>query len=199
MTLLLGCLLIGHEDQAARVAAAENKEDSGETTETPAGDSAPESSGDTAVPIDSGDSASIDTAAEDSGGNDSDSSGCTICRPAIRVETGGDPYAMADFAAMVGPDARTITIHNDGDIELNVSTVYVNNDMFSTCGEFTVSGWTNATPVDPGGATSFTLTYDAVAECIELAWLSLDQNVLHILSDDPEEPDYVIELQASGF
>ncbi|MBM4389864.1 MAG: choice-of-anchor D domain-containing protein [Deltaproteobacteria bacterium] len=125
--------------------------------------------------------------------------GCTVCAPRIDVDTGGDPYAITDFAAWFGPDTRTIVVSNDGDQVLTVNSVYVNNDMFSTCGEFYVSGWGGMTSLAPGDSTSFSLTYDAVAECIELAWKSLDQNVLHIISNDPAEPDYVIELQASGF
>ncbi len=125
--------------------------------------------------------------------------GCTVCAPRIEVDTGADPYAITDFAAWFGPDTRTIVVSNDGDQVLTVNSVYVNNDMFSTCGEFYVSGWGGMTSLAPGDSTSFSLTYDAVAECIELAWKSLDQNVLHIISNDPAEPDYVIELQASGF
>ncbi|MBM4364871.1 MAG: choice-of-anchor D domain-containing protein [Deltaproteobacteria bacterium] len=125
--------------------------------------------------------------------------GCTVCAPRIDVDTGTDPYAITDFAALFGPDTRTIVVSNDGDQVLTVNSVYVNNDMFSTCGEFYVSGWGGMTSLAPGDSTSFSLTYDAVAECIELAWKSLDQNVLHIISNDPAEPDYVIELQALGF
>ncbi len=124
---------------------------------------------------------------------------CSICAPRISVNTGGDPYAISDFFSVSGvPDTRTVTIGNEGDMPLSVVEVYVNNDVTSTCGEFSVRGWTATTALAPGESFYVSVSYHSTEECIEIANKALDQNVLHILSDDPAEPDYIIELSAMG-
>lgn len=52
----------------------------------------------------------------------------------------------------------------------------------------------------PGKTTSFKVTYrgDANSTCVDLSIKDLDNNVLHIISNDPVEDDYVIELQGSS-
>lgn len=125
---------------------------------------------------------------------------CDICSPLIDVDTGGsDPYSITDFNTLLGPDKRTITIQNVGDKDLNVSDVSVNNDFISTCGTFTLGGWTGAKTVKPYGTTTFNVTYSTTSGCLDVAQQSLDANVIHILSNDPGEPDYVIGIGGLGF
>lgn len=121
---------------------------------------------------------------------------CSICAPLIDVDTGGDPYSIEDFFVLVGlwDDTRTIQVHNDGDEDLVISSVGVNNDFISPCGSFSLSGWSSSETVSPGGSTSFEVSYSAVDTCIDLAQGSIDMNVLHIMSNDPGEPDYIISL-----
>ena len=124
---------------------------------------------------------------------------CDICSGLISVDTGGDPYTMDSFVSILGlPATEQVTISNVGDMDLDVSDVYVNNDTLSTCGTFTITGWRGATTLSPGGSTRFEVAYRASSVCVEVPLTSLDQNVIHILSDDPSQSDYVIELSAIG-
>jgi len=124
---------------------------------------------------------------------------CDICSGLIDVDTGGDPYTMDTFVSILGlPSSATAVITNVGDMDLSVSDVYVNNDTLATCGSFRISGWTGARTLSPGATTRFEVSYTATSVCVEVPLASLDQNVVHILSDDPSQPDYVIELSAIG-
>ncbi len=149
--------------------------------------------------------ATLTTDDPDEGRVDIDLSGegvslCEICSPLIDVDTGGsDPYSVTDFNTLLGPDKRVFTIQNVGDKDLDVSDVSVNNDFISTCGTFTLGGWTGAKSVKPYATTTFNVTYDTTSGCIDLAQQSLDANVIHILSNDPGEPDYVIGIGGLGF
>jgi hypothetical protein len=125
---------------------------------------------------------------------------CDVCSPLLEVDTGGSSaYAMTDFLSIYGSsDARTITVGNDGDEDLVVSDVEVKNDIIPSCGTFTLSGWTGSKTVAPGKTTSFKVTYKGDGTCVDLSFKELDNNVLHIYSNDPVEDDYVIELQGSS-
>ena len=124
---------------------------------------------------------------------------CDYCTPRIDVNTGGDPYSMPDFFSVLGSeDSRTVTVSNDGDEVLNVSDVSVNNDFLATCGEFKVKGWSGAKTLTPGASTSFEISYKSDGTCLEVPQKSLDCNVAHIISNDPSESDYVIELGGAG-
>lgn len=123
---------------------------------------------------------------------------CSVCSGLIRVETGGDPYSVTDFFSLGGsPDSRSWSIHNDGDMDLTVSSVTVNNDFISTCGSFSISSFSGPKTVPPSGSTNFTIAYSG-SSCIDLPQASLDANVVHILSDDPSQGDYVIEVGGIG-
>ena len=124
--------------------------------------------------------------------------GCTTCEPRIDVDTGGDPYAITDFFTLGSADRRTITVSNLGDVDLRVSDVYASNDIVATCGEFVVGGWSGAQVVAPGRRISFTVAYEITDNCLDLPVPELDSNMLHILSSDPYEPDWAIQLQGSG-
>ncbi|MDP2312108.1 MAG: choice-of-anchor D domain-containing protein [Pseudomonadota bacterium] len=124
---------------------------------------------------------------------------CDICSPLIDVDTGADPYAITDFFSLFGStDSRTITIQNIGDMDLTVSSVVVNNDALATCGSFTVGGWGSAETLTPYQTASFTLSYRATESCLEVAQAGFDANVVHILSNDPSENDWVIELSGAA-
>lgn len=125
---------------------------------------------------------------------------CDYCSPVITVDTGGSSdYALQDFLSLFGStDSRTISIGNDGDQDLEVRSIDVNNDFLATCGTFWLSSWSGSATVKPGKTTSFTVNYKATETCLDVAQLSLDANVIHILSNDPSEGDYVIEIGGTG-
>ena len=124
---------------------------------------------------------------------------CDVCGPLITVDTGGSSdYAITDFNTLFGTDTRTVTIGNDGDQDLDISLVDVNNDFLQPCGTFSVGGG-RATSVAPGRTTSFTISYKTTDTCLDIPQKSLDANVVHITSNDPAEPDYVIEVGGIGF
>jgi hypothetical protein len=124
---------------------------------------------------------------------------CGVCSGLISVDTGGDPYTIDSFVSVLGfPSSVNVTVTNVGDMDLAVSDVYVNNDTLATCGTFSVSGWRGAATLTPGGSSRFTVDYRASSVCLEVPLTALDQNVLHILSDDPSQGDYVVELSGVG-
>lgn len=125
---------------------------------------------------------------------------CDICSPLITVDTGGpSDYAIDDFLSIFGSkDTRTVTIGNDGDEDLVVSGIAVNNDFILTCGNFALGGWGGSETVAPGRETTFTITYKATDPCLDAPVRELDVNVAHIYSNDPVESDYVIELSGVG-
>lgn len=124
---------------------------------------------------------------------------CDICSPIIEVDTGGDPYSMEDFFSFLGsPDSKTVTVRNSGDEDLVVSDVSVSNDIFSPCGEFTLSGWSSSKTLGPGDVTSFVISYSVTDVCLDVANPGIDMNVAHIRSNDPGQPDYQISLGGSG-
>ena len=124
---------------------------------------------------------------------------CDVCSGIIDVDTGGDPYTLDSFISILGiPSSATVEISNIGDMDLSVSDVYVNNDTVSTCGDFTIVGWRGATVLAPGDAALFQVSYRATSVCVEVPLTAFDENVVHILSDDPSQPDYIIELSAIG-
>ena len=54
------------------------------------------------------------------------------------------------------------------------------------------------TALAPTDGFAFDLTYTATGLCADLPLASFDQNVVHILSDDPSQSDYIIELSGIG-
>ena len=124
---------------------------------------------------------------------------CDVCSGIISVDTGGDPYTLDSFVSIFGiPATETVVISNIGDMDLSVSDVYVNNDTVSTCGDFSIAGWRGATVLAAGDTARFEVSYRATSVCVEVPLTAFDENVIHILSDDPSQPDYVIELSAIG-
>jgi hypothetical protein len=124
---------------------------------------------------------------------------CAICNPVISVNTGGkSDTAITDFLSAFGmEDKRTVTVSNIGDMNLVIDKIRVVNDAVSTCGHFKVSGTTSGTLL-PSGLLTFDVSYVASAICLEVASIPLDSNVIHIESNDPWTPDYVIALGGAG-
>lgn len=124
---------------------------------------------------------------------------CSPCTPDVEVDTGANPYAITDFFSFFGSaDPRTVTISNIGDAILDITDLYLNNDFLATCGTFRITSPPGAITLPSGLSTSFEVSYTATGECLELSQKSLDENVLHIVSNDPTEPDYIIELSGAG-
>lgn len=62
---------------------------------------------------------------------------------------------------------------------------------------FVLSGFTGPAMLSPGSSTTFEITYSGSA-CVDVAQPHLDANVVHILSNDPGQADYVIELAGTA-
>lgn len=121
---------------------------------------------------------------------------CSICSPVIEVDTDGDPTAFISLFGL--PDDHTWRISNAGDMDLTVSSVTVINDSLSTCGEFSVSGFTGPKVVAPSAVTTATISYVASSSCLDIPQGLIDANVVHIRSDDPAQRDLVIEVGGTG-
>lgn len=121
---------------------------------------------------------------------------CTICSGVISVDTGGDDDHTVALSDLSCSASGTLTIQNEGDEPLELKDMDYSNDSISTCGSFT-AGWSGPTTLDPYDTATIDISYSANEFCIEWAYPSFDQNMLHIYSDDPAEPDYAIELTAS--
>jgi hypothetical protein len=79
---------------------------------------------------------------------------------------------------------------------LDINQVTVRNDTISSCGSFARS-WAGATTLEPGASTTVAVDYVAESACIELPYASLNENVMHVRSSDPAQPDVVVELSAT--
>jgi hypothetical protein len=122
---------------------------------------------------------------------------CDICAPVIEVDVGS---AITDFFSIAGvlEDERTVTIRNAGDLPLTVDEIRVKDDDWAPCGSFTIGGFRSAVTLDPGDRSTFTITYTATDVCVESANGTLDWNIVHIESNDPDIPDWTIELGGIG-
>ncbi len=122
---------------------------------------------------------------------------CTICAGIIQVNTGEEPNALTGFMSISGQeDSRTVSVTNIGDQLLTISSVQVFNDTLFPGGTFKITGLNTPMKLDPYEIGSFNVVYKAKGQGYELAIPDLDMNVIHILSDDPYDPDYVISLSA---
>jgi len=130
---------------------------------------------------------------------------CSICSPRIRVDTGdADPYVTPTFYSFCGifdiEDSHRVTISNEGDRDLDVSDAYVNNDGIFTSGTFFMPTFF-ATTLAPGASTSVEVTWVISSTGTDIDYWStagVDANTLHIISNDPAEPDYVIGMAGIG-
>ena len=95
-------------------------------------------------------------------------------------------------------DKRTVSITNIGDQTLTVSAIEVKNDFLFPDGNFKITGFNGPLSIEPYEMGTFNVVYRATGTGAEIAVPELDSNVIHILSDDPWEPDYVISLSGVG-
>jgi len=121
---------------------------------------------------------------------------CTVCAPVITVETGGSDSHTVEVSDLGCSASATLVVQNEGDEDLELQDIDYSNDSVSSCGEFSVS-WGGATTLAPWETADLTVEYEATEFCLEFAYDSLDQNMLHIYSNDPAETDYAIGLTAS--
>ena len=91
----------------------------------------------------------------------------------------------------------TIQMRNTGDQTLEVTAVNVMNNWFDllSTGTFSAS-WGGPEVLEPGDQSTIAIDYVTDAFTIEEPDVATNQNVVHILSNDPLRPDVVIELSA---
>ncbi len=125
---------------------------------------------------------------------------CEICAPQVEVMTssGTSTGLFMEPAFGFGCTANgTIQLRNTGDQDLEVTAVNVMNnwfDLFST-GTFSAS-WGGPEVIEPGGQSTIAIDYVTDASTVEESDVATNQNVVHILSNDPLRPDVVVELSA---
>lgn len=125
---------------------------------------------------------------------------CDVCAPLIEVNTGDtDDHAMAFFSlSFLGPDEQAATVTNSGDQPLTITNIYVNNDTLAPAGTFSVD-WAGSTiTLDPWEVHNIQVTYTATGTAIDLPYEVLDQNILHIISNASNDPDYTVLLSGTG-
>jgi hypothetical protein len=117
-------------------------------------------------------------------------------RPEISVEEpvatpltdGSSTIAFGNVRKGTSSTDKTVTIRNDGNEDLSISTVTLDGTNF---GDFS----TNLTSMDgtvaPGASTTFTVSFTPAASGARSA-------VLHILSDDADEGSFDINLSGTG-
>jgi len=90
----------------------------------------------------------------------------------------------------------SVTVQNAGSATLNLNAVNVINDVVP-CGHFSATSPTGS--IAPGASRSITVTYTVIGTgCVDAVDLFDDWNTLHIVTNDPYDPDYVVELNGAG-
>jgi hypothetical protein len=125
---------------------------------------------------------------------------CDICAPMISVDTGGAPYEMTFFCiSLLGmPDTQAVNITNSGDQTLTIRDIYVNNDALATAGTFSTNWNGSSVTLDPWQQREIQVSFIATSTALEVPYEAFDMNILHIISDAANEPDYAIGLSATG-
>ena len=118
---------------------------------------------------------------------------CTICAPIIDVS----PRTLSLTSVFGCSESGTVRVSNNGDRPLSVTGVNIVNDPIFTCGTFTRT-WAGSTIVAPGASTSITVTYTATSECADYVDLDADWNTMHIISNDPTDPDFTVDLNGAA-
>ena len=124
---------------------------------------------------------------------------CEVCAPRLTVMSSSGTDSSLDLvpAFVLGCTANgTLTMENTGDQDLVISAVNVRNDLFGLLGTFSAT-WAGPVTLPPGGVSIAAIDYVTTSFAVEVADLATDQNVVHILSNDPSRPDWVIELSAT--
>lgn len=126
---------------------------------------------------------------------------CDVCAPMISVDTGGEAYAMEFFGfsalGALGVDTQTVYVTNSGDQTLTISDVYVTDDWLAPEGTFSTN-WNSSQTLEPWQSYQVDVSYTATGLAFDLPYESLDQNILHIISDASNDSDYAILLTGTG-
>jgi hypothetical protein len=121
---------------------------------------------------------------------------CETCSGVVSVVTSDGSSRSLDMYAYCSTSA-TVTVQNIGDRALQFYSAAVVNDAIP-CGHFSVTSPGPRT-LTPGATLSLTVGYTITyTGCIDAVDLVSDWNTLHIVTDDPSEPDYVVELNGGG-
>jgi len=120
---------------------------------------------------------------------------CTICAPILEVTTNDTPTTLTIRELISCNRSENVELRNVGDEDLDISTIYVNNDFIATCGTLSVSG--SGFTLSPGESTVVRVSYAATESCIDVPVASLDTNMLHILNNSGVS-DYTIAVSASA-
>lgn len=126
---------------------------------------------------------------------------CSICSPILTVDTGGsDPYGLSfTLVTLFGSSATsTVTLMNDGDQDLDISSVNVSNDFIATCGTFSLKGWNGAKTLAPGRSTSVDVTWKVTGSCLDVEQSSIGMNVMEIQTNDPGANPYLVKLSGTA-
>ncbi len=119
--------------------------------------------------------------------------GCDICGPMISVDTGStDAYSISDFIVIITPwgnsDTRSVEIWNEGDEDLVIDSVSVDNEAMQTDCSYSVGGFSGSKTVTPWSYETIDITFTANATCV------LDSGTVTIKSNALYEPTYEISL-----
>lgn len=118
---------------------------------------------------------------------------CYVCDPTIEVDTGGTSDYEVGLGSIFGiPASQSVIITNASDVDLEILGYDFQNDAQG--GTFTISGLNTAT-MSPRSTLTFTINYTCPEFCLDIANTITDENILHILSNDPAQPDYAIAVQ----
>jgi len=132
-------------------------------------------------------------------GTGSDSS-CDVCAPVLSVSTSSGTTDSLDLTPPSGMGCTAngaVTLYNSGDMPLSVPSLELNNDLISTCGTFSYS-WAGPLTLEPGTSGVIGVDFVATSTCMESTYPETDQNVMHIISNDPTTPDWVINLTGTA-
>lgn len=127
--------------------------------------------------------------------------GCSICAPVIKVlqDSAIVTSVSVDLFSSPGNASETFTIENQGDQNLIISDIHVENDLFVTSGTYSVSGFGTLpvvlTPWDSRQVT-VTLNWTGVDGGIEVYTASPEQNYIRITSNDPITSEYTVTLSS---
>ncbi len=135
---------------------------------------------------------------------------CTLCIPVISISTGGsDNSTMDQFSSVFGStDTQTLTIQNNGDVDLEVTDITITNDttapsslICGTDGRYTLASSFSGVVLPAYGTTSVQVSYtfNGSGLCGEISLYPLsNENTLVIKSNDVSTPEYVITLGGNG-
>ncbi len=115
---------------------------------------------------------------------------CEVCAPRLEVTR------LSDFVSLLGWDhSQMMTLENTGDQLLTVHDVYVFND--TSGGDFWVE-WAGEHSLQPGDTLQVEVGYQSDIVAYDAADHGRDENVLHVLSNDPDQEDLAIGLYGIG-